>query len=112
MPKMPICPAAPYEAHTFFHASLLNLGRFSVFLVRLNLAPVGHVAALSAVELFGNAVVTSWALTPIVLFGFHGSSCRIPTLGKQQTVHPVRCGILLLFGVTTDSAVSIPDRTD
>ena len=35
------------------------------------LPPGRHVAAVAAVELLGNVVVTSWAPTPIVLFGFH-----------------------------------------
>jgi hypothetical protein len=35
------------------------------------LPPVRHVATGAAIELLGNAVVTSWANTPIVLFGFH-----------------------------------------
>jgi len=41
-----------------------------VLLVR-PLPPVRHVAAGAAVELLGNVVVTSWAATPIVRFGFH-----------------------------------------
>lgn len=35
------------------------------------LAPIGQVAATAAVELRGNAGVTSWAGTAVVGFGFH-----------------------------------------
>jgi hypothetical protein len=36
-----------------------------------DLPPVRQVAAGAAVELRRNVVVTSWARTPIVRFGFH-----------------------------------------
>ena len=54
-------------------ATLSRLRRFPrrlVLLVR-PLPPVRHVAAVAAVELLGNVVVTSWAATPFVRFGFH-----------------------------------------
>jgi hypothetical protein len=53
-------------------ATLSRLRRFSrlVLLVR-PLPPVRNVAAVAAVELLGNVVVTSWAATPFVGFGFH-----------------------------------------
>jgi hypothetical protein len=47
-----------------------ELRRIPVGLVRFNLPPVGYVAAVEAVELLGNAVVTSWALIPTVLLPF------------------------------------------
>jgi hypothetical protein len=48
-----------------------RLRRFLACLVHA-LPPVRHVAAVAAVELPRNVVVTSWAPTPIVvLFGFH-----------------------------------------
>ena len=53
-------------------ATLSRLRRFFrrlVLLVR-PLPPVRHVATVAAVELLGNVVVTSWAATPIVGFGF------------------------------------------
>ena len=57
-----------------FHAKGCSLtpSRFPrrpVLLVRPQ-PPVRHIAAVAAVELLGNVVVTSWAATPIVRFGF------------------------------------------
>ena len=49
----------------------MNYAPFPVGLVRFNLPPVRHVAAVAAVELLRNVVVTSWALIPIVLLRFH-----------------------------------------
>jgi len=52
-------------------SQLHELCLFPVGLVRFNLPPVRHVAAVAAVELLRNVVVTSWALIPIVLLRFH-----------------------------------------
>lgn len=56
-------------------ATLSHLRRFPRHLVLLvgPLPPVRHVAAAATVELLGNVIVTSWAATPIVRFGFHAS---------------------------------------
>jgi hypothetical protein len=54
-----------------FRASLPNLGRFPVFLADVNAAPVWHVAAMAAVELLRNGIVTYWAATSIVLYVSH-----------------------------------------
>jgi hypothetical protein len=54
-----------------FRASLPNLGRFPVFLADVNAAPVWHVAAMAAVELLRNGIVTYRAATPIVLYVSH-----------------------------------------
>ena len=48
-----------------------DLRRLPVGLVDREVPPVRHMAAAAAVELLGNVLVTSWAPTPIVLFGFH-----------------------------------------
>ena len=53
-----------------------DLRRLRRFLACLGLfvrpqPPGRHVTAVAAVELLGYVVVTSWAATPIVLFGFH-----------------------------------------
>lgn len=42
-----------------------------VLLGRPPLPPVRQVAAGAAIELLGDAVITSWAHTPIVILGFH-----------------------------------------
>jgi hypothetical protein len=60
-----------YEARRFSLSLCSPLCSFPVCLVRLYLSPVGYIAAVAAVELLGNAVVTSGTPTPIVLFGFH-----------------------------------------
>lgn len=63
--------AAPQEAHMFSVRLCPRLRRFPVDLGHLNPPPVRHVATVAAVELLGNAVVTSWAPAPIVLLRFH-----------------------------------------
>ena len=66
---------ADSSERTVFHAKgcSLTLRRFPRCLVLLvrPLPPVRHVAAVEAVKLLGNVVVTSWAATSIVRFGFH-----------------------------------------
>jgi len=68
---------ADSSERTVFHAKgcSLTLRRFPRCLVLLvrPLPPVRHVAAVAAVELLGNVVVTSWAATPFVRFG----CCRV-----------------------------------
>jgi hypothetical protein len=46
-------------------------GRFPVFFVDLNAAPVWHVATMAAVELLRNGIVTYRAATNIVLYVSH-----------------------------------------
>ncbi len=64
-----------------FRCSLTSsrLRRFLAYLVLLGrpLPPVRQVAAMTAVELRWNVVVTSWTRTPIVHFGVH---CLAPLL--------------------------------
>src|SRR6266480_6807550 len=61
------------SSRTRYLLDIRRLGRFLACLGLLvrPLSPGRHVAAVAAVELLGNVVVTSWAPTPIVLFGFH-----------------------------------------
>ena len=69
--------------------------------------PVRHIAAVAAVELLGNVVLTSGATTPIFLFGFHclalvsnlfadvirSHHCEVDNLGNHRTV-PIGLDIL------------------
>jgi hypothetical protein len=63
IPNLP-CRGSLRGAHIFSLRLCSRLRRFPVCLVQLNLPPVRHVAAVAAVELLGNAVVTSWAPIP------------------------------------------------
>ena len=90
--------------HLFFN-SLLR--RFPACLMLLVRPPVRHIAAVAAVELLGNVVLTSGATTPIFLFGFHCLAlvsnlfadvigrhhCEVGNLGNHRTV-PIGLDIL------------------
>jgi len=56
--------------------------------------PVRHVAAVAAVELLGNVILTSWATTPIVLFGFHCLALTFKFVCLRYRSHPCEVGNL------------------
>src|SRR6266576_162704 len=71
--KLDLSREGTRSSRTRYLLDIRRLGRFLACLGLLvrPLSPGRHVAAVAAVELLGNVVVTSWAPTPIVLFGFH-----------------------------------------
>jgi len=65
-------------------------GRFpgSLVLLGFPLSPIGQVAAGTAIELRRNVVVTSWAGTAIVCFGFHWLRASFKKFRVMMTKSP------------------------